>query len=106
MKLLTHERQWQGGETVIAFGMFDGVHEGHAMLMRKANELAALHGLSSVVYTFSTHPTATYAPERVPPELNTRSEKIHAIAKMPSSQVHCSVMRFCLGISSIQKRLD
>jgi len=82
MKLLTHERQWQGGETVIAFGMFDGVHEGHARLMRKANELAALHGLSSVVYTFSSHPTATYAPERVPPELNTRSEKIHAIAKM------------------------
>lgn len=82
MKLLTHERQWQGGETVVAFGMFDGVHEGHAKLMRTANEIAALHGLTSVVYTFSSHPMATYAPERVPPELNTRSEKIHAIAKM------------------------
>lgn len=82
MKLLTHECQWRGGQTVIAFGMFDGVHEGHAKLMRKANELAALYGLSSVVYTFSSHPTATYAPERVPPELNTRSEKIHAIAQM------------------------
>jgi len=82
MKLLTHERQWQGGETVVAFGMFDGVHEGHAKLMRTANELAALHGMSSVVYTFSSHPMATYAPERVPPELNTRSEKIHAIARM------------------------
>ena len=43
MILLTHERQWRGGETVVAFGMFDGVHEGHAQLMRKANELAALH---------------------------------------------------------------
>ena len=82
MKLLTHESQWQGGETVIAFGMFDGVHEGHAKLMRTANEIAALHGLTSVVYTFSSHPMATYAPERVPPELNTRSEKIHAIARM------------------------
>ena len=39
MKLLTHERQWRDGETVVALGMFDGVHEGHAMLMRKANEL-------------------------------------------------------------------
>lgn len=82
MKLLTHERQWRGGETVVAFGMFDGVHAGHAQLMRKANELAAIHDLTSVVYTFSTHPMATYAPDRVPAELNTRSEKIKALAGM------------------------
>ena len=82
MKLLTHERQWHGGETVIAFGMFDGVHEGHARLIRKANELAALHDLTSVVYTFSSHPMATYAPERVPPQLETRSEKVRTIAQL------------------------
>lgn len=82
MILLTHERRWRGGETVVAFGMFDGVHEGHAQLMRKANELAALYDLSSVVYTFSSHPMATYAPDKVPPQLNTRSEKIKAIAGM------------------------
>ena len=82
MKLLTHEHQWRDGETVIALGMFDGVHEGHAMLMRKANELAALYGLTSVVYTFSSHPMATFAPERVPPQLETRSEKVQAIAQL------------------------
>ena len=82
MILLTHERQWRGGETVVAFGMFDGVHEGHAQLMRKANELAALYDLASVVYTFSSHPMATYAPDRMPPQLNTRSEKIKALALM------------------------
>jgi len=82
MKLLTHECQWRGGDTVIAFGMFDGVHEGHAMLMRKANELAALHDLTSVVYTFSSHPMATFAPDRVPPQLETRSQKIQAIAQL------------------------
>ena len=82
MKLLTHECQWRGGETVIAFGMLDGVHEGHAMLMRKANELAAMHDLTSMVYTFSSHPMATFAPDRVPPQLETRSEKIQAIAQL------------------------
>lgn len=82
MKLLTHECQWRGGETAVALGMFDGVHEGHAMLMRKANELAALYDLSSVVYTFSSHPMATFAPDRVPPQLETRSEKIQAIAQL------------------------
>lgn len=82
MILLTHERQWRGGETVVAFGMFDGVHEGHARLMRKANELAALHDLTSVVYTFSSHPMETFAPDRVPPQLETRSEKVRTIAQM------------------------
>lgn len=82
MKLLTHERQWRGGETVVAFGMFDGVHEGHNQLMHKANELAAIHDLTSVVYTFSSHPMATYAPERVPPQLDTPSEKVRALARM------------------------
>ena len=46
MKLMTHERQWRGGATAVAFGMFDGVHEGHAELMRTANEVAAQEGLS------------------------------------------------------------
>ena len=82
MKLLTHERQWRGGETVVAFGIFDGVHEGHARLMRTANELAALHDLTSVVYTFSSHPMATFAPDRVPPQLETRSEKVRTIAQL------------------------
>ena len=82
MILLTHEDRWRGGETAIAFGMFDGVHEGHAQLMRTANALAALSDVTSVVYTFSSHPMATYAPQSVPPQIHTRSEKIRAIARM------------------------
>lgn len=82
MKLLTHESQWHGGETVVALGMFDGVHRGHAQLMQCASELARANGLFSVVYTYSTHPMATFAPERVPPQLDTRSERIRSIARM------------------------
>ncbi len=80
MILLTHENQWRGGETVAAFGTFDGVHLGHAKLMSHTNELAALHDLTSVVYTFSSHPTTVFAPESAPRGLHTRSEKIRAIA--------------------------
>ena len=82
MKLMTHERQWRGGATAVAFGMFDGVHEGHAELMRTANEVAAQEGIASVVYTFSSHPMATFAPDRVPPQLETRSEKVRTIAQL------------------------
>lgn len=82
MKLLTHETQWRGGDTVVAFGMFDGVHLGHARLMRTAAEIAREHALTSVVYTFSTHPMATFAPDHVPPQLGTRPERICAVARM------------------------
>ncbi len=81
MKLLTHESQWRGAETVVVLGMFDGVHRGHEQLMLRANELARAYGLMSVVYTFSTHPMATFAPDRVPPQLDTRSERIRSIAQ-------------------------
>ena len=90
MKLLTHERQWRGGETVVAFGTFDGVHEGHARLMRKANELAALYDLTSVAYTFSTHPMAVFAPDRVPPQLETCSQRVRTLAALG---VDVTVMR-------------
>lgn len=80
MKLLTHEALWRGRETVVALGTFDGVHVGHARLIRKANHLAALYDLQSVVQTFSNHPLETLAPDRVPPLLTTRSEKIAAIS--------------------------
>ena len=90
MKLLTHERQWRGGETSVAFGTFDGVHRGHARLLRAANALAQRDGLSSVVYTFSSHPMAVFAPERVPPVLHTREEKACAFARLG---VDAAVMR-------------
>ena len=80
MKLLTHESQWRGGDTAVAFGTFDGVHRGHARLLRAANMLARRDGLRSVVYTFSSHPMAVFAPERVPPVLHTREEKACAFA--------------------------
>ncbi len=80
MKLLTDERQWRGGETAVALGMFDGVHKGHAQLMRAAMELSRRDGLRSVVHTYSTHPTRVFSPERVPPVLQTPEEKARAIA--------------------------
>lgn len=82
MKLLTQENQWCGGETVVALGMFDGVHEGHAQLIRRANHLAALHDLKSVVLTYDAHPLSVLAPEKAPRALSTREEKVAQIAAL------------------------
>lgn len=43
-------------KTVIALGMFDGVHIGHQVLLRRAAEIAHADGDEAVVFTYSNHP--------------------------------------------------
>ncbi|MDO4749246.1 MAG: riboflavin biosynthesis protein RibF [Eubacteriales bacterium] len=41
---------------VLALGFFDGIHIGHAALMRRTKERSAELGIESAVITFGTHP--------------------------------------------------
>ena len=43
-------------KTVVALGMFDGVHIGHKKLIDTAVLIAKARGLVPAVYTFSNHP--------------------------------------------------
>ena len=43
-------------KTVIALGFFDGLHRGHAALLRRAEERAAEYGAESAMLTFDIHP--------------------------------------------------
>lgn len=55
---------------VVALGMFDGVHRGHASVIRRTVELAReAHG-TPVVFTFSSHPLAVLAPEAMPLQIS------------------------------------
>ena len=58
---------------VIALGMFDGVHIGHASIIRRAVELAKSIGGTSMVFTFSNHPLSILAPENQPLAIGNRS---------------------------------
>lgn len=51
---------------IVAVGMFDGLHRGHAFVLRELCREAAARGLRPKVLTFSDHPIATLAPERAP----------------------------------------
>ena len=50
----------------VALGMFDGVHIGHASIIKRAVELARLNNGTSMVFTFSNHPLSILNPEREP----------------------------------------
>lgn len=46
--------------SVIALGMFDGVHIGHRALVARADRLAREHDAATVAFTFSNHPASLF----------------------------------------------
>lgn len=68
-------------ETAAALGNFDGVHLGHAALLRRTAEAARSRGLMSLAYTFDRHPENAMAGAVVTPMLTDRAEKAARIAE-------------------------
>lgn len=70
------------GRTVVSIGNFDGVHLGHAHVLREAQATAQRLGIDTVVaVTFDPHPMAVLRPEHAPPTLTsieTRSRLLEA----------------------------
>lgn len=62
----------------IAIGNFDGVHRGHAALVRQARSLAGPHG-DAVVLTFDPHPVQVLAPHAAPPLITTPARKLELL---------------------------
>ena len=50
-------------DTVLAIGVFDGVHLGHQYILKRVSESAAMHGLQSAVLTFRNNPASVLDPE-------------------------------------------
>jgi riboflavin kinase/FMN adenylyltransferase len=60
----------------VTVGNFDGVHLGHASLVRTLREKAKLVGGPAIVVTFDPHPLLLLAPERFQPLLNMPEDRI------------------------------
>lgn len=66
-------------ETVVAIGNFDGVHLGHQLILRRAQEYGKKLNLPVVVYTFNPHPTLELRPQSPMKLLMTYEEKRHQL---------------------------
>ncbi len=61
--------------SVLALGMFDGVHIGHRVLLERAKVLAKRSNVPLVACTFTEHPLSLVAPDHCPPMLTTLQER-------------------------------
>jgi len=73
--------------TVLTFGVFDGLHLAHQLIMRKVVERARSLDLPATVVTFDPHPRAVLHPDTAPPLLQTFEQKMEGIEKMGIDQV-------------------
>ncbi|MDD3410896.1 MAG: FAD synthetase family protein [Eubacteriales bacterium] len=67
--------------SVVALGMFDGVHLGHQVLLSKAKHIAQQENVPMVCFTFAAHPLELVAPEECPPMLTTLDERAKLMEK-------------------------
>ena len=74
MQIITDEK-YIADQSVVALGMFDGVHIGHRVLLQRAAFLAREKGVPLIVCTFLEHPLQLIAPEKCPPMLATFEER-------------------------------
>jgi riboflavin kinase/FMN adenylyltransferase len=65
---------------VLALGNFDGLHRGHRKILDRMRRVANERGATSVIMTFDPHPPRIVRPDKAPPLLMTKAQKLEAIA--------------------------
>ena len=69
------------GETVVTIGNFDGVHRGHAALLRQVVERARERDVRSCAITFDPHPLQVLFPERAPQLIASSASRFDRLAQ-------------------------
>jgi riboflavin kinase/FMN adenylyltransferase len=66
---------------VLALGNFDGLHRGHRKILDRVKRVAGEHGATPIVMTFDPHPPRVVRPDKAPPLLMTKAQKLEGIAE-------------------------
>jgi len=77
---------------VLALGNFDGLHRGHLKIFERVRRGAAEHGGTPMAMTFDPHPSRVVRPDKAPPLLMTKAQRIEALERAGIRAV--AVVRF------------
>jgi riboflavin kinase/FMN adenylyltransferase len=64
---------------VLALGNFDGLHRGHRKILERLRRVASERGVIPVVMTFDPHPPRVVRPDKAPPLIMTKAQKLEAL---------------------------
>ena len=82
---------------VLALGNFDGLHRGHLKIVERVRRGAAEHGGTPMAMTFDPHPSRVVRPDKAPPLLMTKEQRLEALSDAGISAV--AVVRFTRELS-------
>ncbi len=74
------QRTARWSHPVLALGNFEGVHRGHRKILDRVRRVASERGATAVVMTFDPHPPRIVRPDKAPPLLMTKAQKLEALA--------------------------
>ena len=84
-------------QPVLALGNFDGVHRGHQKILDRLRRVASERAATSVVMTFDPHPPRIVRPDKAPPLLMTKVQKLEVLA---AAGIHgAAIVRFTHELS-------
>jgi riboflavin kinase / FMN adenylyltransferase len=87
--------RWQ--HPVLALGNFDGLHRGHVKIIERVRRVAGERGATALVMTFDPHPPRVVRPDKAPPLLMTKAQRIQALERAGVDGV--AVVRFTPDLS-------
>src|SRR5271167_2147 len=67
-------------QPVLALGNFDGLHRGHRKILERVRRVATERAATSVVMTFDPHPPRVVRPDKAPPLLMTKAQRLEGLA--------------------------
>src|SRR5262245_38905255 len=73
--------------TVLTFGVFDGLHLGHQLIMERVVKQARSAGLPPTALTFEPHPRSVLHPETAPSLLQTLDQKVEGMSRLGIEQI-------------------
>jgi riboflavin kinase / FMN adenylyltransferase len=86
------QRPLRWHQPVLALGNFDGMHRGHLKIVERVRRGAEERGATGVAMTFDPHPSKIIRPDKAPPLLMTKPQKLEALARAGMHGV--AVIRF------------